>query len=78
MLRKGDPILCNVEGEEVVFDPTQFGLKDEEVEEGVYPMFVNEAAYYEKDVAFYLTKLVHRTVRVIDDSSEDDFNTARL
>ncbi|XP_002127422.4 aspartoacylase-like [Ciona intestinalis] len=32
------------------------------VEESVYPMFVNEAAYYEKGIAFHLTNKVRMTL----------------
>lgn len=64
-MQTGDPILCGINGEEFTFDPSKFGLSEQDVKEGIYPMFVNEAAYYEKDIAFYLTKLIPRTVYVL-------------
>ena len=30
-------------------------LEGKDIEEPVYPAFINEAAYYEKDLAFWLT-----------------------
>ena len=45
-LKKGDPLFITLEGEDIIYD------KDEEI----YPLFVNEAAYYEKGFAMCLTK----------------------
>ena len=45
-LKKGDPLFITLEGEDINYD------KDEEV----YPLFVNEAAYYEKGFAMCLTE----------------------
>ncbi len=45
-LKKGDPLFTTLEGEDINYD------KDEEV----YPLFVNEAAYYEKGFAMCLTQ----------------------
>ena len=45
-LKKGDPLFVTLEGEVINYD------KDEEV----YPLFVNEAAYYEKGFAMCLTQ----------------------
>ncbi len=45
-LKKGDPIFVSLEGEEL-------GYEDED---GLYALFINEAAYYEKGVAMCLAK----------------------
>ena len=45
-LKKGDPLFITLEGESINYE------KDEEV----YPLFVNEAAYYEKGFAMCLTE----------------------
>ncbi len=45
-LKKGDPLFITLEGEVINYD------KDEEV----YPLFINEAAYYEKGFAMCLTQ----------------------
>ncbi len=45
-LKKGDPLFITLEGESIVYD------KDEEI----YPLFINEAAYYEKGFAMCLTQ----------------------
>ena len=45
-LKKGDPLFITLEGEDIIYD------KDEEV----YPLFINEAAYYEKGFAMCLTQ----------------------
>ena len=52
-------------GESIQFDPADYGISDEDVDKGIYPMFVNEAAYYEKDVAFFLTKREWKTVEFL-------------
>ncbi len=45
LLHPGDPIFIEFDGKEHFFDG-----------EPSYPVFINEAAYYEKGAAFYLTK----------------------
>ncbi len=45
LLHPGDPIFIEFDGKEHFFE-----------EESCYPVFINEAAYYEKGAAFYLTK----------------------
>ena len=49
-LAKGDPLFLDLKGDVLKrFDPAEFGGADR-------PFFVNEAAYYEKGIAFYLGK----------------------
>jgi aspartoacylase len=45
-LQLGDPIFQSLDGETLVY----------EGEAPVYPVFVNEAAYYEKAIAFSVTR----------------------
>ncbi len=45
-LKKGDPLFITLEGESIAYD------KDREL----YPLFINEAAYYEKGFAMCLTE----------------------
>jgi len=45
-IKKGDPLFITLDGEDITYD------KDNEV----YPLFVNEAAYYEKGFAMCLTQ----------------------
>ncbi len=45
-IKKGDPLFVTFDGKDICFD------KDEEL----YPLFINEAAYYEKGFAMCLTK----------------------
>ncbi|XP_075706541.1 N-acyl-aromatic-L-amino acid amidohydrolase (carboxylate-forming)-like [Rhinoderma darwinii] len=47
-LKPGDPIFTTINGEDLLYDG----------ETVVYPTFINEAAYYEKKVAFILTEKV--------------------
>ncbi|CAJ0947139.1 unnamed protein product [Ranitomeya imitator] len=47
-LKPGDPIFTTINGEDLFYDG----------EKVVYPTFINEAAYYEKKVAFVLTDKV--------------------
>ncbi len=46
LIKKGDPLFITLEGEEICYD------KDDDV----WPLFINEAAYYEKGFAMCLTK----------------------
>jgi aspartoacylase len=48
LLKKGDPIFFTIEGDIITF----------EEDEILYPVFINEAAYYYKGVAFSLTEKV--------------------
>ncbi len=45
-LKKGDPLFTRFDGTEITYDG----------EEGLCPLFINEAAYYEKGIAFTLVK----------------------
>eukprot|EP00511_Aplanochytrium_stocchinoi_P002461 CAMPEP_0204823186 /NCGR_PEP_ID=MMETSP1346-20131115/1285_1 /ASSEMBLY_ACC=CAM_ASM_000771 /TAXON_ID=215587 /ORGANISM="Aplanochytrium stocchinoi, Strain GSBS06" /LENGTH=340 /DNA_ID=CAMNT_0051949735 /DNA_START=125 /DNA_END=1147 /DNA_ORIENTATION=+ len=60
-ITEGCPIFQTLNGETIKFEPGEYNLTEEDMKAGIYPMFVNEAAYYEKDVAFYLTKRIHKT-----------------
>ncbi|XP_053310823.1 N-acyl-aromatic-L-amino acid amidohydrolase (carboxylate-forming)-like [Spea bombifrons] len=51
-LKPGDPIFQTLTGDEQSFDG----------EKVIYPTFINEAAYYEKKVAFIATEKVHQVV----------------
>ncbi|XP_068121470.1 N-acyl-aromatic-L-amino acid amidohydrolase (carboxylate-forming)-like [Hyperolius riggenbachi] len=50
-LKPGDPIFKTLDGKDILY----------EGEKILYPMFINEAAYYEKKVAFVLTEKVRCT-----------------
>lgn len=45
-LKKGDPLFVTFQGETIFYED----------EETVWPVFINEAAYYEKGIAMCLTK----------------------
>ncbi len=47
-LKKGDPIFLTLEGNEIVY----------EKDETLYPVFINEAAYYNTNIAFSLTEKI--------------------
>ena len=49
-LQKGDPIFINIYGEVIIYAG----------EENLCPVFVNEAAYYDKNIAFSLVKKVEQ------------------
>ncbi|KAM4795102.1 N-acyl-aromatic-L-amino acid amidohydrolase (carboxylate-forming)-like [Rhinophrynus dorsalis] len=51
-LKPGDPIFQNLNGEEILYSG----------EKTVYPAFINEAAYYEKKVAFIVTEKIHHAI----------------
>lgn len=51
-LHLGDPMFLTFEGETIVYEATDV----------VYPMFINEAAYYEKSIAMCLTQKEYITV----------------
>ncbi len=53
-LYPGKPIFLSFEGEEIVYNG----------EEIVYPVFINEAAYYEKGVAMCMSQQVHKELGV--------------
>jgi len=47
-IRKGDALFVDFDGNEILYD----GASGDEI----YPVFINEAAYYEKGIALYLTQ----------------------
>ncbi|KAG8451715.1 hypothetical protein GDO86_003781 [Hymenochirus boettgeri] len=51
-LKPGDPIFQTLKGEDVLYTG----------KETMYPLFINEAAYYEKKVAFVLSEKIHCSV----------------
>ncbi len=57
-LRKGDPIFLGMDGK----TDTLFEEGQDSEEEDAVPFFINEAAYYEKGIAFMLAKRATRTV----------------
>ena len=61
-LRKGDPVFLTMGGETLGFEPSD---KDEEAGEACVPFFVNEAAYYEKGIAFMIAHQQQQPVRVL-------------
>jgi succinylglutamate desuccinylase len=54
-LRPGQPVFSTVDGKVAeTFDPAKYGLPPTAANEKLYPVFVNEAAYFEKHTAFFL------------------------
>lgn len=51
-LHPGEPVFLTFEGEEIVY-------KGDSI---VYPVFINEAAYYEKGIAMCITQLSHTNI----------------
>ena len=47
-LKKGDKLFCTFDGKDILFEGELDGRS-------VYPIFINEPAYYEKDIAMSLT-----------------------
>ncbi|GBG32442.1 N-acyl-aromatic-L-amino acid amidohydrolase carboxylate-forming [Hondaea fermentalgiana] len=58
----GSPIFQTEAGDTVALDVEQYDLPKDEV---FFPMFVNEAAYYEKGVAFFLTRVTEHEVSIL-------------
>mmetsp|Transcript_13079 Transcript_13079/g.20760 ORF Transcript_13079/g.20760 Transcript_13079/m.20760 type:complete len:169 (+) Transcript_13079:101-607(+) len=62
----GAPVFHTLSGETLYLDVTKLEPIRKEyplsADETYYPMFINEAAYYEKGVAFYLTQITEREV----------------
>jgi hypothetical protein len=58
-LVEGRPLFVAADGETVIesFVAEKAGLTADDVQAGVFPMFVNEAAYYEKGIAMMLTRV---------------------
>ena len=54
-LRPGQPLFQKVDGSIAErFDPVKYGLPATSPDEKYYPVFVNEAAYFEKHTAFFI------------------------
>ncbi|KAK5865835.1 hypothetical protein PBY51_020074 [Eleginops maclovinus] len=51
LLQQGDPIFLSFSGETVKYEG-----------EDLYPLFINECAYYEKKIAFHLAKKITQTL----------------
>lgn len=51
-LHPGEPIFLTFEGEEIVYEGDSI----------VYPVFINEAAYYEKGIAMCITQLSYKNI----------------
>lgn len=67
-LKPGDPIFTTINGEDVPYDGTTV----------VYPTFINEAAYYEKNVAFILTEKISWKVPALKlETVADHLGTAK-
>jgi len=65
-LKRGDPAFLSVDGQtSIPFTPKRSLEVEPEEEEQLYPFFINEAAYYEKKVAFMLARRFDRPVRVV-------------
>lgn len=64
-LRRGDPAFLGTDGETTIpWNPKRAAEDDAEEEEALYPFFINEAAYYEKGIAFSLARRTQRPVNV--------------
>ena len=50
----GDPLFLKLDGSTLQFEPAEYGITAEQEAAGLYPFFVNEAAYYEKSIAMVL------------------------
>lgn len=60
-IEEGQPIFLTLDGQSVGFERKNYKLDAVESTTPVYAFFVNEAAYYEKGIAFMLvTKHEHR------------------
>ena len=70
----GDPVFVDIDGQTIIpFSPSHpFWATQEDFpgfDEPLYPFFINEAAYYEKNIAFALAWKKKRPVRVMKESS---------
>lgn len=64
-LRRGDPAFLSHDGETTIaFNPKRAADESADDDEPLYPFFVNEAAYYEKKIAFMLARRKTRSVRM--------------
>lgn len=71
----GDPVFVDIDGKTVIpFAPSHpFWATQENFpgfDEPLYPFFINEAAYYEKNVAFALAKKKDRPIQVLNTSTK--------
>ena len=66
----GDPVFVDIEGKNIIpYDPSHAFWTTQEnfpgFDEPLYPFFINEAAYYESNIAFALAKKKERPVKVL-------------
>merc|ERR1712157_533028 len=71
----GDPVFVDLSGDSVIpFSPSHPFWETQEdfpgFEEPLYPFSINEAAYYEKNVAFALAKKKDRPIQVLNTSTK--------
>jgi hypothetical protein len=70
-VQHGSPIFQALDGTPILLDAgTQPTLSGQPLNkaEPLYPIFVNEAAYRESNIAFFLTRIVERDVAILVDS----------
>ncbi|XP_068111661.1 N-acyl-aromatic-L-amino acid amidohydrolase (carboxylate-forming)-like isoform X2 [Hyperolius riggenbachi] len=60
LLHPGDPIFLTLDGQTIPYSG----------EEPIYPVFINEAAYYEKKTAFIVTEKIHISVPALKAHTE--------
>lgn len=66
-IKKGEPVFLNMACDETIgFVPTE---EEESTNETCYPFFVNEAAYYEKGIAFMIAHRAEQPVHVLPDEA---------
>lgn len=70
-IRQGDPVFLTMEGEEVGYDGGDDG-------ETNYPFFIDEAAYYEKGIAFMIAHRTEQAVRVVTNVEASEHTSKRL
>ena len=66
----GDPVFVDIEGKSIIpYDPSHpFWATQKNFpgfDEPLYPFFINEAAYYESNIAFALATKTERPVKVL-------------
>eukprot|EP00050_Salpingoeca_kvevrii_P006733 m.291297 g.291297 ORF g.291297 m.291297 type:complete len:324 (-) comp12452_c0_seq1:942-1913(-) len=61
-LAEGAPAFLRLDGSTVPFHRADYGVG---ADEQVFPFFINEAAYYEKGIAFMLARIEKRTINII-------------
>jgi hypothetical protein len=73
-VRHGSPIFQCLDGKPVLLDlDAHVSLNGEKLDknEDFYPVFVNEAAYREHNIAFYLTRIVDHGAKFVHDSKSE-------